>query len=456
MSTNKLRAARRERVLGWGVVVDDAGSGPNATLWGSLKKPCWGRPKMSRSPLYALPAFSMTPTRPMVARILPRQLPPQAKTTRAVKLALTRDVDAKEVIRMAIDGPAPIAKLELQRKRREKHMIKEKKFDSRKLTPGTLFVERNTLRSDVWNSMLPVTPAMPDRSVILDGSNVPGEDEAKLFQHILNAQRPESGKPTTHAIIGVDNGILVQGDNSPPRQPFRKQSFITRPHFIKSSSGEAIASLSKGLFYDDQCRLEVLYGYCQALTHRLPDRSGRQKDQPPFFARNLDQRRLGRKQQKAAESSVTLPARVSQVESLGDDDIEDGEVSDADEGFGDDKEVLDVPMTASEGDVNSKCYLDSILWCLVSRPIFQFYKALPRFRFFSRYPLNHLFNSRRPPLARMQDMYVQGNCDDYFHFYAAPPPTMSDLIDFIDKAIANPSGPAFWSPSMLSSAAHSF
>ncbi|KAF0558401.1 5-3 exoribonuclease 1 [Gigaspora margarita] len=116
-------------------------------------------------------------------------------------------VKPKKLIFIAVDGVAPRAKMNEQRKRR---FIKTSsgEFDSNSVTPGTSFMENlsthfkefihNKIKNDkVWKSV----------KIIYSGHDVPGEGEHKILKHIRNSE----SKSESDCIYGRDSDLILLG-----------------------------------------------------------------------------------------------------------------------------------------------------------------------------------------------------------------------------------------------------
>ena len=76
---------------------------------------------------------------------------------------------------LAIDGPAPKAKMIQQRLRRHKSALESKPWDTNAITPGTIFM--NTLNTRLQQEF-------SSSSVVISDSTLPGEGEHKILQYI--------------------------------------------------------------------------------------------------------------------------------------------------------------------------------------------------------------------------------------------------------------------------------
>jgi len=105
--------------------------------------------------------------------------------------------NVRKQVFLAIDGPAPRAKMEQQRQRRLRSSLEDKIWDTNAITPGTKFMENlnNFLSKKIKE--LPV-------SCILSDSNEPGEGEHKLMKFI-----DSTPLHTTHYVYGLDADLIM-------------------------------------------------------------------------------------------------------------------------------------------------------------------------------------------------------------------------------------------------------
>uniref|UniRef100_A0A6C0K024 Xrn1 N-terminal domain-containing protein n=1 Tax=viral metagenome TaxID=1070528 RepID=A0A6C0K024_9ZZZZ len=114
-------------------------------------------------------------------------------------------------IYIAFDGVAPFAKMEQQRTRRYKSQyLSELPFISSKsrwntasITPGTNFM--NTLSEQIAREFEHKEAAYGVKQIIVSGSNVPGEGEHKMYEHL----RANCNKQENVAIYGLDSDLIM-------------------------------------------------------------------------------------------------------------------------------------------------------------------------------------------------------------------------------------------------------
>jgi 5'-3' exonuclease len=147
-------------------------------------------------------------------------------------------------IYIALDGTAPVAKLEQQRQRRYKSLyqtqitktiFKDNKpdpFNTTAITPGTKFMnDLNLGIKNYYNDPKKYNV----KNIILSLSDVPGEGEHKLFDYIRN--KPEEHKDFTTIIYGLDADLIMLCLN---HLPISDKIYLFRetPEFIKSINSE--------------------------------------------------------------------------------------------------------------------------------------------------------------------------------------------------------------------------
>ena len=104
----------------------------------------------------------------------------------------------KDIIYIAIDGPAPRTKMEQQRQRRLKSSNENKIWDTNQITPGTPFMKRlNTfLTKEIKNLKI---------KTILSNSNEPGEGEHKIMDFLDK----HIDKKSISVVYGLDADLIM-------------------------------------------------------------------------------------------------------------------------------------------------------------------------------------------------------------------------------------------------------
>ena len=141
---------------------------------------------------------------------------------------------------IALDGVAPVAKLEQQRNRRykstmEKKIMKfidpsiDKSWSSTAITPGTNFMHK--LNKGIKEFFYKKELSYDLKQIIFSGSDEVGEGEHKLFSYIRRNEK--SHKNETSIIYGLDADLIMLSLN---HLPISKHIYLYRetPEFIKS------------------------------------------------------------------------------------------------------------------------------------------------------------------------------------------------------------------------------
>ena len=106
--------------------------------------------------------------------------------------------NVSDLVYIAIDGPAPRAKMEQQRHRRLKSAKEKKIWDTNAITPGTPFMNK-------LNTFLKEKCKLLDVHYIISDSNEPGEGEHK----IMNYMDKSINEDDTNAIYGLDADLIM-------------------------------------------------------------------------------------------------------------------------------------------------------------------------------------------------------------------------------------------------------
>jgi len=163
-------------------------------------------------------------------------------------------VAPKKTVIIAFDGVAPVAKLEQQRSRRYKSWyqnnvsrtifgkVEPDVWNTAAITPGTIFMgELNRMVSEHFSKCneSKCNESKPNvsepLSIMVSGSDCPGEGEHKLFDYIrLN---PEKHLLETTVIYGLDADLIMLSIN---HLPICNNIYLFRetPHFIQSINSE--------------------------------------------------------------------------------------------------------------------------------------------------------------------------------------------------------------------------
>lgn len=110
--------------------------------------------------------------------------------------------NVSELIYISIDGPAPRAKMEQQKKRRYKNIYSTKLWDTNAITPGTYFMKR--LNKELHSFIQTLSF---HGKIILDDSENPGEGEHKIL-HYLQTHKSQLN-PKINIIYGLDSDLIM-------------------------------------------------------------------------------------------------------------------------------------------------------------------------------------------------------------------------------------------------------
>ena len=99
---------------------------------------------------------------------------------------------------IAIDGPAPKAKMIQQRLRRHKSVLEPKQWDTNAITPGTNFMNQLNIE---------LKKTFTQSNILISDSTIPGEGEHKILQYIK--QKKDIFHKQTNCIYGLDADLIM-------------------------------------------------------------------------------------------------------------------------------------------------------------------------------------------------------------------------------------------------------
>tara|TARA_A100001015_G_scaffold311080_1_gene413622 strand:+ start:12979 stop:14547 length:1569 start_codon:yes stop_codon:yes gene_type:complete len=145
-----------------------------------------------------------------------------------------KDIGPSNLVYIAFDGVAPIAKLNQQKNRRYKssfiHSYNNTKneWDSTCITPGTEFMNKLNLQIKYYFRK---SAFFKVKQIIVDGSDIPGEGEHKVFDYIR--ENTEIIKTHKSVIYGLDADLIMLTINN---LSYCDKMYLFRetPSFIKS------------------------------------------------------------------------------------------------------------------------------------------------------------------------------------------------------------------------------
>ncbi len=146
-------------------------------------------------------------------------------------------INPSELLFISVDGVAPRAKMEQQRKRRYKSCQdvalepkkedspKKKKWDSNAITPGTRFM--SNMDRELYKSKY--LRQLSDKiNVIISNSSSPGEGEQKIFRHIRDTEDDEG----INVIHGLDADLFMLSLLVLPKQIYLYREFELKPTYV--------------------------------------------------------------------------------------------------------------------------------------------------------------------------------------------------------------------------------
>lgn len=162
-------------------------------------------------------------------------------------------INPSNKIIIAFDGVAPVAKLEQQRNRRYKSWLQKNhstsSWDTCNITPGTKFMEElNEYVTKYYNDKINTS-----LEITVNGSNITGEGEHKIFEFIRNNKNYHNNSTTV--IYGLDADLIMLCLS---HLHISNNIFLYRetPHFIKS--------LNKMLIPNEKYILDI-YELCEKI-----------------------------------------------------------------------------------------------------------------------------------------------------------------------------------------------
>ena len=143
-------------------------------------------------------------------------------------------INPKELLFIAIDGVAPRAKMEQQRKRRykscqdralepKKDKSEKSKWDTNAITPGTKFMAN--MDRELYESKY-LKELSNEISVIISNSTCPGEGEQKIYRHI---RQTEDGVNVVH---GLDADLFMLSILVHPHKIYLYREFDYKPTYV--------------------------------------------------------------------------------------------------------------------------------------------------------------------------------------------------------------------------------
>ena len=108
-----------------------------------------------------------------------------------------------DLIYIAIDGPAPRAKMEQQKQRRFKNSLEEKIWDTSAITPGTYFMKQLNKELNLFIT----SDIVFSGTIILSDSTEPGEGEHKILTYLK--QKKQHLQDQTNIIYGLDADLIM-------------------------------------------------------------------------------------------------------------------------------------------------------------------------------------------------------------------------------------------------------
>jgi len=152
-----------------------------------------------------------------------------------------REISPTDILYIAFDGVAPVAKLEQQRGRRYKSLLekevfaevlgkKDERWDTTAITPGTAFMEK--LNREIGKHFLGKESKYRVREIVFSGSDECGEGEHKIFKYIRDSSEIDY-KKYKHVVYGLDADLIMLCVNH-MRLGHELYLYRETPEFIRS------------------------------------------------------------------------------------------------------------------------------------------------------------------------------------------------------------------------------
>jgi hypothetical protein len=110
-------------------------------------------------------------------------------------------------VSLSVDGPAPLAKLQLQKERRLKQ--NNALFPSYRITAGSRFMQRLEKALEYW--MCRTLKSYPTVQFFLSGPRVPGEGETKILHHMRGLCADPSAINDRFCLVSSDSDMILVG-----------------------------------------------------------------------------------------------------------------------------------------------------------------------------------------------------------------------------------------------------
>eukprot|EP00743_Colponemidia_sp_Colp-15_P010063 GILK01011048.1.p1 GENE.GILK01011048.1~~GILK01011048.1.p1 ORF type:complete len:812 (-),score=128.27 GILK01011048.1:190-2625(-) len=349
--------------------------------------------------------------------------------------SILRAVRARKSITLALDGPAPFAKVLTQRKHRSAVRVEPGSLSTLAITPGTHFMTRLKGVLEYYAALKMETMyAKYNVSFLVSGADAIGEGEAKLFERI--ASSPVDNQ--THIVIGDDADLILFALSSPKSHLFVMSATDSAANRFHSKSTVPLSYFSKQSFLkelesmfpnqSESVRLDFVVTSLLLGNDYLPKLSStklwdrylklrRNKYRDAFlieqgtFNHKFMSDLLGqihdprpRRRSSSVDSSVTSTDNGGEHEGEDDPAYESDDQAEGNEADEDDQDDELVSSVRIAGSYDCKTYFEGILWIL--------------------------------------NMYMTGHCPDYRWFYryrhAPLPSAASQFFAELDQPLQCP------------------